>query len=344
MKDRSGMRRREFLKVIGKTGSALALTGFMNIDPGFAEDVSFPAGKVTWIVGQPPGGGLDLTARGVAPFVEKYLKAMAADAGRVGVQIKTIEGGLEIRALNTVYHAKPDGYTISMATDKIHSGTILGELGFDLFELTYLARLGSASKVIVASNTSNLKTWDDVVKASKKSTLRLAIGGHGTSNHIAAIFLLDVTGLAAKIVQFKGTAGTNSALIRGDVQLLVNSEDSVKNMIDTKQLRPILTFSEDSIYPQVQNAGAVGFPELLESIKSQRYVVAPPRLPAAIKKILEEAMKKAVEDKEFIAWREKAGISYDPIIGGKLDKYVKDLHGFYKSREKLLREYILDKK
>jgi len=83
---------------------------------------------------------------------------------------------------------------------------------------------------------------------------------------------------------------------------------------------------------------------LAEPIKSQRYVLAPPGLPANIRKILEDALKKTINDKEFIAWNEKADLSLAPVFGSELDQLVKNVHDFYKSKENILRESLAETK
>ncbi len=341
MKDLSGTKRREFLKLVGVTVFLMAvLGGFTQIPLSFGKE-TYPAGKIVWIVGHPPGGGIDMVARGVATFMTKHLKAISPNPDRVEVIIKNLPGGAEMRAMDAIYHARPDGYTIASGGDILHTRAIFGELGFDLFEITFIARLSSASKVLVTYNKSNIYTWEDILKASKKAPLRIAITGFGASNHVASILFIDTTGLSAKPVIFDGTAGANAALLRGDVSLGINSEDSLRNLIRIKELRPVLTFSEKTEYPGVKNIKEVGFPELIEPIKSQRYLIAPPGVPKEVRKILEDVLKKTMEDKEFLAWREKAGLNYDPVFGVELDQLVKNIQSFYKNKEKILREYLV---
>jgi tripartite-type tricarboxylate transporter receptor subunit TctC len=343
MNNYKDLERRDFLRLMGVVGSASVLGGLAGVPLSYARE-NYPDGKITWIVGHPPGGGIDMVARGLAPHMAKYLQALSLRSTGTGVVIKNLPGGAEMRAMNELYHSKPDGYTVASGGDILHTRAILGELGFNLFDITFVARLSSGTKIVVTNSRSNLRTWDDIVKASKKAPLRIAITGFGASNHIATILLIDETGLAAKPVIFDGTAGANAALIRGDVALGLNSEDSLKSLIDAGELRPVLTFSEKSEYPGVNNVKEIGFPELVEPLKSQRYLIAPPKLPAAIKTTLQNVLKKAFADKEFLAWNEKAKMSYDPVIGPEIDLLVKKIQNFYQSKESILREYLTEKK
>jgi hypothetical protein len=65
-------------------------------------------------------------------------------------------------------------------------------------------------------------------------------------------------------------------------------------------------------------------------------------MPPPIKKKLTEALRAAVTDKDFLTWNEKAGMSIDPVFGPDLEKLVKNIHKFYMSKERTLKEYLSD--
>lgn len=338
----NGMNGRRFLKLLASVSCIMVLVGSIQIQLSFGEE-AYPSGKITWIVGAQPGGGADLMVRGIIPFVEKYLKEISPNPNKVGLMVKNVPGSSDLRAMDELFHAKPDGYTIACGTENLHTNTIMGIMDFSLFDITYISRLASSYKVLVTKTSSDIRTWDDIVKASQKAPAKIAITGFGGSNHLAGIFFIDGTKLAAKMIMFDGTAGANAGLIRGDVPLGLNSWDSVQTLVDAKELRHILTFTEKRIYSDVPTIKEIGFPELIEPVKSQRYVIAPPGLPANIKKILEVALEKALADKEFLAWNAKAKISFDPVMGAQAEELVKKIHAYYQSREKLLKEYLTKK-
>ncbi len=341
---RDSFTRRDFLKFSGFCGGMMVLGEWGNGTPSIAAE-AYPSKKITWIVGHVPGGGEDMTVRVIAPFIEKYLKMASPSPNKVELLVKNLVGGGPLRSLYALYNSNPDGYTIASGSEALLSGEALGELklDFNLMDMTFLARLASGNKVLVTHNKSDLYTWEDVVRASKKSPIRIGSGVFGASNHVGSILLIDTTQLSAKMVFAKGTSETNAALIRGDIPLAMHSFDSVRNLIEIKEFRPILTFSEAIKHPGVQNVKDIGFPELNEVLNSQRFVIAPPKLPKDIKKILEDAVRKAVVDKEFLEFNKKAGISYYPVIGSDFDSLIRNIMGFYKSKEKVLRKYLAEK-
>jgi len=334
------LNRRGFLKLSGLAGGA-AIMGPLGSGVQVAYGAeAFPARKVTWVVGQAAGGGPDLMVRGIVPFFQKHLKQNSGSPDKVGLVVKNLPGGGGMRTMNEVRHGRPDGYIIACDGEMLHTNTVLGTLGFDMFSLTYISRIAAAAKVLVTNSRSNINSWDDLVKLSKKNPVKLGITGFGASNHVASVLFIDTTRLNAKPVIFDGSAGLSAALIRGDVAVGMQSEDSVKNLVDANEMRPLLTFSERTKYPQVQNVKDIGFPQLNDVVSSQRYVFAPPGMPLPIKQKLAESLKAAVTDKDFLTWNEKAGMSIDPVFGSDLEKLVKNIHKFYMSKERTLKEYL----
>ncbi len=339
MDELSEMDRRRFLTVLGGLGGAMAYGGMLQVPDSFAKE-AYPAGKITYIVGYSPGGGNDQTARAAAQFMNKHIKTFSRVPSKVSVIIQNEPGGSGMKAIRSLYTADPDGYTIAHGEDMLHTRSILGKLGFDPFELTYLGRIASGSKVVVTGKNSPIRTWEDVVNLSKKTPIRFGNATFASSNHVGTIFLIDTTGISAKMILFGAGPNTNAALIRGDIHLALNNEDGLKGMIDSGELRPILTFSEKQQYPGCQTIKDIGYPELINPIRSQRYVIAPPKMPANIKKILVDTLKRALTDKEFLAWNEKVGLSFEPIYSPEVDEHVKKVQGFYNSKSALLRKYL----
>src|SRR5688572_29616831 len=84
---------------------AWLIVAWLALLPG-ASLAAYPEKPITLIVGYSPGGGTDLVARAVAPFLEKYLGAGA----RIVIVNRTGPGG-EI-GFAPIANAAPDGYTI----------------------------------------------------------------------------------------------------------------------------------------------------------------------------------------------------------------------------------------
>jgi tripartite-type tricarboxylate transporter receptor subunit TctC len=104
-------RERGFLKIFILSVFVLVLIEGSHIPLSFAKDV-YPSRKITWIVPYKPGGGYDLVARGISPYLTKALRELSSGAKGGDIIIKNEPGASGQRAYSMVYHATPDGYTI----------------------------------------------------------------------------------------------------------------------------------------------------------------------------------------------------------------------------------------
>ncbi|MDP2267590.1 MAG: tripartite tricarboxylate transporter substrate-binding protein, partial [Deltaproteobacteria bacterium] len=71
---------------------------------GAEKKPGFPQGPINFVIGYAPGGKTDTQARGILPYVEKYL------GGRFVIQNFPGAGGRI--GFTKLFKAKPDGYTI----------------------------------------------------------------------------------------------------------------------------------------------------------------------------------------------------------------------------------------
>ena len=79
--------------------------------PAASAYADFPTKNITYICSGSAGGGLDLCARFIAPYIEQYLP------GNGTVTVENVTGGSNWNAWNRLIGSEPDGYTIcSLAT------------------------------------------------------------------------------------------------------------------------------------------------------------------------------------------------------------------------------------
>src|SRR3546814_3952941 len=88
-------------KVLVHVGLAMAVSL-----PAATAMAEYPDKPIELVVGFEPGGGTDVMARTVAPFVEKYLGNGAS------VVVNNVPGASGQIAVTQVAHARPDGYTL----------------------------------------------------------------------------------------------------------------------------------------------------------------------------------------------------------------------------------------
>src|SRR3954454_22293588 len=128
-----------------------------------SEHAYFAGKTVRLVVGFGPGGGYDLYARMLAPYLSKTLNATVLVENRPGA------GGL--LALNGIYVSPPDGLTLMIVNG---TGAAFAQLTdqqgerFDLSKLGYLATLTAPPSGWIVSQHCGGKTVAEALNAQKK--------------------------------------------------------------------------------------------------------------------------------------------------------------------------------
>jgi tripartite-type tricarboxylate transporter receptor subunit TctC len=109
------MARERLRRVAVAIAALLVILGTMNVAAHGAELPSFKGKTITMIIGDPPGGGTDLTGRLFASYFSKYLP------GQPVVIVRNMPGGGGITSMNYMAtQTKPDGLSVTMgATSQV---------------------------------------------------------------------------------------------------------------------------------------------------------------------------------------------------------------------------------
>ncbi len=332
------MRRRDFLRLATICGGATALdwgagAGFLQ-----AKEI-YPATKIAWISHTQPGSGFDILPRGLSPYLTKHLKLLAPGCKGGDIIMKNIPAGAGLLAYSGIFHAAPNGYTIGGLDISFITDVLTGKVEFDMMKFTYLAKLQSTNKVLIA-HKNGLKSWAEAVEAAKKAPLKISVGQHGRTNHIAGIVLKEALDLNAKFINAQSTAGSMSMLIRGDVQASVASSDSISTLLQNKEVRVLLTFKDTEDHPGAVSMKELGHPETAEYGSSHRFVIAPPNLPKEIAALLIAALKKTLADKDFMTWAKKADFPFEPVYGQDAIAFAKKYIQYYQKMDPIFKKYL----
>ncbi|NNE37751.1 MAG: hypothetical protein HKN08_05550, partial [Gammaproteobacteria bacterium] len=136
--------------------------------PGEVTDTNAAAafydGKVIkWIIPYSPGGGYDEYVRLIAPFMEKYTGAR--------VDVHNLPGAGGMRGVNELYASPNNGLNVgiingsALITSKL-AGIKGAEYELDKFE--YIGRIIADPRVLVLSNKSCIKTFDDILNSDEQ--------------------------------------------------------------------------------------------------------------------------------------------------------------------------------
>src|SRR6476646_11279046 len=146
----------------------------------------YPSQTIKIVVPFPPGGGVDVVARVIAPRLGELLGQSVIIENRGGA-------GGSVGA-TFVAQAPRDGYTLLMGTASTHgtNPNVYTKLGYDpVRDFAPVALITSAPLMLVANNDVPVKTAADLVALAKAKPGTLSFGSYGTgsSNHLVAELL-----------------------------------------------------------------------------------------------------------------------------------------------------------
>ncbi len=336
--ERGFFTRRDFLRISGLTTGGVVLGSWGDTRLSFANDV-YPARDITFVVPSKPGASHDLIARGITPFISQYLKEVSPEAKGGGIQIRNEAAGAGQKGYYMLFKGKSDGYMIGGIDTSVITDSIVEKSEIDFKKLTFLACVAHTTKVLVTSK-KGFKNWDEAVTAMKKGPVKLSVASFAGSNHVAAIVLNEKANTNFRIINYPGAAEAQNAVLRGDVQAGIVSETSAGGLIEAGEARVLLELTDSAVYPGAVSLKEYGFPELVNKMTSQHYIVAPPNLAEEPRNILIEAIKKATNDKEFEALTKRAKFNLGKTYGKEAGEKFLEFAKYYESIEPLLMKHL----
>ena len=258
----------------------------------------YPTKPIKLIVGFPPGGGIDFTARLIQPALE------AALGQPLVIDYKPGAGG--VIAATELTRAAPDGYTLLVAnTGPFAIAPYLqAKRPYDpVTQFSYIGQIAESS-YIAATRTDHpardLKQFIEWAKANPGKA-NYASGGPGASTHLNGELLNSVAGIDLLHVPYKGSAPAVTDLIGGQTHLLIDAGTVLLPQIKGGRLKALAVTGprRDPNLPDVATvreqglAGkeAVGFQGLVGPAGLPRDVIE--RLSAELRKVLATADVKA---------------------------------------------------
>lgn len=285
--------------------AAVTVTGF---SIGVAQ-AQYPNKPIEIIVGYSAGGGTDVMARTLAPYLEKYL----GHGARVVVKNKPGAGG-QIGFTETAL-AKPDGYTLgTFNLPAAMAHTFDRHTNYSLKSYTFLANIVEDPNTLVVQKKSSIHTVADLIKKAKadKSKMTVGLAALGGNDEFSALEFAKAAGVTFSMVPFKGASQSREALMGGHVQLATFALSQAVNF--TNSLRVLTVFSDkrSSFAPNVPTAKSLGYDIQMGSFRG---IVAPAGLPKRIRTKLMAAIIKANHDPAFLKAMAKQGNALHLVTG-----------------------------
>ena len=220
------MLRRQLLVTLTATAMALPLTALAQ---------TYPDRPIKVMQGFAPGGNADNIARTVGLEMSKGLgqsMVVEAQAGAGG----TI-------AATTVAKAKPDGYTLLLATGgHAVAGAIYNNLNYKTVQDFEMVSTITYFPFLIVINAENkIANFPALLTQAKANPGKIAYGtaGIGSTHHLAGELLASMAKVDLLHVPYRGDAGSITALLAGDVPFIIAPPTAVLSNIKAGKLKAI---------------------------------------------------------------------------------------------------------
>lgn len=239
----------------------------------------YPNRTITLVVPYSAGGGLDVFARILAPYLSQRLGKTIVVENRPGA-------GTVIGA-RYVARSDPDGYTLMLGTSTplAIAPTLHKDLGYDpARDFVPIALVANAPFVLLVDPKLPVKNVPDLVKlaASTKGQLSYGSAGPGSPQHLSMELLKSMTGMKLIHVPYKGDIMAINDLIAGHIPMQFAEATPALPLIAAGKVRAI------GFTSSMRNPNAPDIPTLAENgapgfdLVSWQMIVAPANTPKPI--------------------------------------------------------------
>jgi tripartite-type tricarboxylate transporter receptor subunit TctC len=285
---------------------------------------------ISLLVGSGEGGGFDLSARLVAPYLTKYLP------GHPTVVVQNMPGASGLRAAEFIFNVAPrDGTTIAITQPSIVQHRVLHPSArFDPRGFTWVGRLGAFVTFGVVWHTVPVQT---IEAARQREIILGAIGPSGPGAMLPAA-LNQLAGTKITIVKgYRSAADIGLAIERGEIHGSGSASYEFvtgKGWLDKKLARLFFTIG------LARSDKAPDSPTVVELARDERgknimrlaasaseigrSIMAPPGLVPERAAMLRTAFDHIVRDKDFIAESLRRGLEVEPLSADGILKIVHD--------------------
>ncbi|MCV0440548.1 MAG: tripartite tricarboxylate transporter substrate binding protein [Hydrogenophaga sp.] len=276
------MQRRQLMQA----GAAAALSPWL-----IAHAQDYPERPIRMLQGFAPGGNADNIARAIGIEIGKTL------GQPIVVESQSGAGGTLASA--TVARARPDGYTLLLATGgHAVAGALYNSLPYrTVQDFDAVSTITFFPFLVVTQADAKFRSFADVLAAARATPGALSYGtaGIGSTHHLAGELLAKMAGIQMLHVPYRGDAASLTALLAGDVPLIIAPPTAVLPNIKAGKLRALAATGPQRWpglpdVPTVAEQGVAGY-----DVRSWAGVMAPVGLPKAVLERLNAEINRALQ-------------------------------------------------
>jgi tripartite-type tricarboxylate transporter receptor subunit TctC len=305
------------LSIRGVTGSVAVgwlAAIFAMLAPVPVAQAKFPDRPVKIVLPFGAGGVADVTARIVADRLSDVL-------GQRFV-VENMPGAGGIQAAHAVLSAPPDGTTLGLVTNGTAiSVATFSALPFDpVRDFEMVSTLATFDLVFAVNDASPFRSVAGFIEAAKAEPGKLDIGtvSAGSTQNLGAELFKSMANIDVQIVPYKSSPDIVVALLRNDVQIMVEFPPAIQGQADARKLRVLATSSpsRSPLMPDVPTVAETGLKGY--DVTGWNGVFAPKGTPPEVIETMNRALREVLTMPDVRSRFEQAGVRAAPSSPAEL--------------------------
>jgi len=271
---------------------------------------AWPAKPIRIVIPFVAGGSSDIVGRAIGSKFQELLGQPAVVENRPGAN-----GAI---AAEFVAKSDPDGYTILVGSIGVFSinAALFKDLRYNpVKDFAPITLAVTTPNVLITKPELKANSLRELVAFAKQNPGKLSYcsSGTGSSDHLTAELLKQMSGSDALHVPYKGGAACQTDIMGNQVDFSFQNLGAVTNYIKGGRMKALAVTAggRHPQLPDVPSAGEAGFPELV--VTSWQAAAAPAKTPREIVAKLNEATVKALRSPD-VSERMKQ-IGFDVVAG-----------------------------
>ena len=262
----------------------------------------YPSKPIRFIVGFPPGGSADPTARIIGA-------ALAQQLGQPLV-VENRPGADSAIAAEAVTRLAPDGYTIMFASNSAMTAAVAlrKNPAYDpLTDFTPISMVGRATVFLYSHPSVPAATLKEFIEHARATPGKLV---YGTGNPLSILYnvqLMSSTGIDMLHVPYKGEGPLMPDIIAGRVHSSFLSQGSAIALAKEGKLRAlaVLLDKRSALLPEVPTIAEAGVPAV--TVRQWAGVFGPPKMPRDIVERLNKEVNAALKRPDVLEQLQRYG-------------------------------------
>ncbi len=272
----------------------------------FAFADTYPSKPISIVVPFAAGGPTDRVARDLAEAMRKPL-------GDVSIVVDNVAGAGSSIGANKVAKAAPDGYVLLLNHIAMASmPNLLRKMPFNVeTDFEYLGMINDVPMTVIAKPALPAKNYKEFVTwlNANKGKINLGNAGIGSASHLCGLMFQNALQIDMTSVPYKGTAPAMTDLIGGQIDLMCDQTTNTSAQIEAKKVNAYAVTTSKRLttpalkdLPTLQESGLKGF-----EVTIWHGLYAPKGTPADVVAKINNALKAALKDPDFIKKQEALG-------------------------------------